>query len=257
MSLAASVFSCSGLEQSEQEKIKKLHAHAEPILRYAHETFHAISFPEKKERERYSWENTKAHQFAKITKEALRCKGSAKAQPKILKENSVLIDCQGPDKHSLPLFDDKEGVYPALLEMLNFLQDHLQKKVVVTAGHRCYAHQAYVLGTTSGAVTKYLIGAQVDFLVEGMSSWSKVVECLTKYFLQTYGESQEYHLEKAAGNLWQNKEIALKYFTKYEGRNEDNCHDLPYFSLELRHDRSEDKKITVHYQQAIQGYYRF
>lgn len=256
--LALGLWGCSGLEQSEQEKIKKMHALSEPILRYATEQFHPISFPEKKVRERYSWENTLAHQFPKITKEAFRCKGRGHPKPKILRENTAIFDCQGADKHSLPLHEDKEAVYPALLEILNYLQDHLRKKVVVTSGHRCYIHQTYLLGTTAGAVTKYLLGAQVDFLMDGMQASSpKIIECLAAYYQEIFPDQKEYQLEKSVTGVWQNKEISLKLFAKHEGRNEDNCHELPYLSLELKHDRVLDKKIVVNYQQAVHGYYRF
>jgi hypothetical protein len=256
--LALVLCGCSGMEKSEQEKIKKMHALSEPILRYAGEQFHAINFPEKKVRERYSWENTLAHQFPKITKEAFRCKGSGNPKPKILRENVAIFDCQGADKHSLPLNDDKEMIYPALLEILNYLQDHLRKKVVVTSGHRCYAHQTYLLGTSSGALTKYLIGAQVDFLIDGIQASSeKIIACLSAYYQELFPDQKEYQLEKSVAGVWQNKEISLKLFAKHEGRNEDNAHEYPYLSIELKHDRLLDKKIQVNMQQAMNGYYRF
>jgi hypothetical protein len=256
--LLLSLFGCSGLEKSEQDKIKKMHALSEPILRFSQEKLHTLKFPEQKVRERYSWENTTAHHFPKITKEAFRCKGAGHPKPKISRENVALFDCQGPDRHSLPIVDDKEAVYPALLEILNSLQDHLKRKVVVTAGHRCHMHQTYLLGTTSGAITKYLIGAQVDFLVEGMSLLNQsVIDCLQDYYHKIYGSNKEYVLEKLASGVWQNKEIALRYVAKHEGRNEDNSHDYPYFSLELKYDRNLDKKIQLNPQQAMSCYYRF
>jgi hypothetical protein len=249
---------CSGLEKSEQDKIKKMHALSEPILRFSQEKLYTLKFPEQKVRERYSWENTTAHHFPKITKEAFRCKGAGHPQLKMSRENVALFDCQGPDKHSLPIVEDKEAVYPALLEILNGIQDHLKRKVVVTAGHRCYQHQTYLLGTTSGAITKYLIGAQVDFLVEGVSLLHhSVIDCLQDYYNKTFGGDKEYVLEKSAAGVWQNKEIALRYVAKHEGRNEDNSHEYPYFSLELKYDRSLDKKIQLNPQHAMKCYYRF
>lgn len=256
--LALGLCGCSGLEQSEQEKIKKMHALSEPILRYAEEQSHAICFPEKKVRERYSWENTLAHEYPKITKEAFRCKGSGNPKPKISRENVAIFDCQGADKHSLPICEDRESIYPALLEILNFLQDQLKKKVVVTAGHRCYLHQTYLLGTTSGAITKYLVGAQVDFLIDGLQASSQqIIDCLQKYYQEIFPNEKDYHLEKTVTGVWQNKEIFVRFFAKHEGRNEDNSHDYPYLSIELKHDRVLNKKIHVKYQQAINGYFRF
>ena len=256
--LAFSLYGCSGLEQSEQEKIKKTQALSEPILRYRDEKFHAICFPEQKIRERYSWENTTAHKFPKITKEAFRCKGSGSPKPKISRENLAMFDCQGADKHSLPIYEDKEFIYPALLEILNELQDQLKRKVVVTAGHRCYKHQTFLLGTTTGAVTKYVLGAQVDFLIDGIEASSgKIIDCLQEYYKRVFPDQKEYQLEKSVIGVWHNKEISMRVYAKHEGRNEDNTHDLPYLSIELKHDRVLDKKIQVNYQQALSGYYRF
>lgn len=251
-------YSCSGLEQSEQDKIKKMQAQSELILRFEKETPHQIIFPQRRIRERYSWEANLAHGFTRITKEAFRCKGRGSPKPKISKESAALFDCQGADKHSLPLAEEKETIYPALLEILNYLQDNLSKKVVVTSGHRCYAHQVYLLGTTSGAVTKYLIGAQVDFIVEGVAAFDpKILEALKSYYDTTFSGDKEYTLEKSVMGVWQNKEILVKIFSKYEGRNEDNHHELPYISIELKHDRDSDTKIQVSYQKALTSYYRF
>jgi hypothetical protein len=47
---------CSGLERSEQEKIRKVNAKAEMISRQEDEKFCPIEVPKQRTREPYSWE---------------------------------------------------------------------------------------------------------------------------------------------------------------------------------------------------------
>lgn len=47
---------CSGLERSEQEKIRKVNAKAEMISRQEDEKFCPIELPKQRTREPYSWE---------------------------------------------------------------------------------------------------------------------------------------------------------------------------------------------------------
>ena len=54
--LSLVLFGCSGLEKSEQEKIRKNNARSEPILRVEGERFYEIRFPDRKDREPYPWE---------------------------------------------------------------------------------------------------------------------------------------------------------------------------------------------------------
>lgn len=54
--LLAGLYGCSGLEQSEQENIRKVNAKAEVILRQADEQFCRIEEPKRQVRELYSWE---------------------------------------------------------------------------------------------------------------------------------------------------------------------------------------------------------
>lgn len=47
---------CSGFEKSEQRSIRRVNAQGEKIQRFDHEHYFSFEFPEKKERELYSWE---------------------------------------------------------------------------------------------------------------------------------------------------------------------------------------------------------
>lgn len=50
------MMSCSGFEKTEQRSIRRVNAQAEKILRFHDEYYYSFDFPEKKEREPYSWE---------------------------------------------------------------------------------------------------------------------------------------------------------------------------------------------------------
>src|SRR5688572_14981430 len=113
-------------------------------------------------RDPYPWEEGKVGKFPKITKEFFRCKGSLLNPPK------PDADCGG--KHSLPLIHQKENVYSILIDLLNYLQQKTQKRVVITSGHRCPQHNTYVDPSARNQTSKHLIGAEVSFYVQGLEN---------------------------------------------------------------------------------------
>ncbi len=54
------LFSCSGLEKAEQEKIRSQNAKGEYIYRNEKDRFYTLRPPEHQEREAYPWEEKKA-----------------------------------------------------------------------------------------------------------------------------------------------------------------------------------------------------
>src|SRR5579862_9121325 len=75
------LFSCSGLEHSEQENLRRANAKGEFIHRTHDEYHYAIETPKHLMRERYSWEQAYIGKHAKISKEYFRCKGSSSNPP--------------------------------------------------------------------------------------------------------------------------------------------------------------------------------
>ena len=61
------------------------------------------------------------------------------------KEIARYYDCGGPEKHSLPLREKKEFyLHSILIILLNYLQIQTGKRVVITCGHCCPEHNAYL-----------------------------------------------------------------------------------------------------------------
>src|SRR5262249_11306642 len=111
---------CSSGEQTSGQEPKKT-AHGEYLYRLHEERFFVPPLPEKRGAEPYPWEKTLVGNLPKLTKDYFRCKGSALNPPKAIQQNGELIrcmDCGGTDKHSLPLRDGKEYIYPILIDVL-------------------------------------------------------------------------------------------------------------------------------------------
>lgn len=262
--------SCSGLTDSEQKKIRKMNATGEHIYRSQHEYLFPIDAPKKRTREEYPWEEANIGNQQKITKEFFRCKGSHN-HPPIMQhlhgDSMPVSDCGGIDQHSLPLQDGKEFIYPALLDLINYVQKETQKKVIVTCGHRCPTHNTYADSSPFNANSKHMIGAEVDFYVKGME-WSpeEIVNLLKKY----YKEHPRFHnneqftkfvrFEKGTNVStlpWYNKEIFIKVFKKDEGRDFDNDHRYPYICIQLKWDRDANVPVTYSWSKAFNGFLRY
>ena len=170
-------------------------------------------------------------------------------------------DCGGLERHSLPLKEDKEFIYPILIDLLNYLQEKTRKKVVITCGHRCPLHNTYADVAKEATYSKHLIGAEVDFYLEGMEKKPFEVAQLIRAYYE--GRPKEYsHFFRyqkrdshVKTNPWYNKEIFLKVYAPNEGRDLDNTHPYPYLSIQVRHDG--EKRVLCTWQDAFSGYMRW
>ena len=204
--------------------------------------------------EPYAWEERFSGNLAKITKEHFRCKGTS-FNPPFMRDKVRVADC---GKHTLPLRDGKEYVYPILIELLNYLQFKTNKKVIITCGHRCIDHNIYVGGPT---YSKHIIGAEVAFYVQGMESEpGLIIKYLIDYYKDhsnsQYREFKRYDKNDSsvATQPWFNKEIFIKLFSKTEGRDFDNSHPYPFISIQVRLDGN--KPVSYTWPQA-NNYYRY
>jgi hypothetical protein len=263
---------CSGMEQSEQEKLRRLNAKGEFILRAHDEQHYALETPAHRVRERYPWEMAYIGKHSKITKEYFRCKGSSVNPPHVDHKDPTrpanYFDCGGSQKHSLPIRGDKEFVYPILIDLLNYAQAKTGCKAVITCGHRCPVHNSYADSTAYNQDSKHMIGAEVDFYLQGMELRpEEVVRVLMSYYkeMSLYQGDKQYQefqrLEKGKLNVsippWYNKEVLIKLYTKTEGRDFDNRHPYPYISVQVRFDREQNEKVVSSWQTAFNGYRRF
>ncbi|MFN0065246.1 MAG: hypothetical protein ACKVOH_03300 [Chlamydiales bacterium] len=199
------------------------------------------------ERPPYPWERQEVGGYPLITKEFFRCKGNPlnpvaeKKRPG--KESFFYRDCSG--NHGLPLRKGKEFVYPCLLDLLNYIQERCEKQVVITTGHRCPVHNIYADSSSFNWGSKHMLGAEVDFYVEGMERESDKIITLIQEF---YGE--EPFKRYTQGNLnvstepWYNKEVFVKLYLAEEGRDADNQHPYPYIGIQVRFDRDTGEKVT-------------
>ncbi|KPK32820.1 MAG: hypothetical protein AMS24_03030 [Chlamydiae bacterium SM23_39] len=235
------LFSCS------DDKCHKNRIQSEYITR-THDTFFFPIFnPKFNKRENYPWEK-EISKLVAITDEDMRCKGS-KLNPSIIENDEIFNDCEGKN-HSLPVINGKEGVYPILLEILNYIQYKTKKRVVVTSGYRCPKHNRYIRANKR---SKHIIGAAVDFYVKDMENeYEKIVDLIFNF----YKEKKRYSLKKEFLFLqsknrtdvkikpWYNKEIFIKLYLEKEGRNLDNKHRYPYISIQVRFDLEKGKEVN-------------
>lgn len=220
-------------------------------------------------REAYPWEEGKVGKFPRITKEYFRCKGSSlNPTKKDIRGGETLLvnDCGGADKHSLPLINGKEGVYPIMIEILNYIQFKLKKRVVVTSGHRCPDHNMYIDPSPRNQSSKHLIGAEVSFYVQGMEDKPEAIVDLIQAFYKEdlkldkkYKEFTRYDKEDVDVSTppWMNQEIFIKLYKKKEGRDFENRHPYPYLSLQVRFDRDKNERVFYSWDKAYNNYLRF
>lgn len=260
-------FLCLGCSESENKaNIPK----GEYIYRLHDEFVFIPPAPEKIIVHKYPWEEDVVNNLPKITKEFFRCKGNHHNPDRIFKKNGKEIkisDCGGIDKHSLPLRDNQEFIYPILIKLLNHLQVKTGKRVVITSGHRCPEHNTYVDDSLCNSYSKHMIGAEVSFYVQGLENQpERVLECLLDYYREnpSYKEKAEFvefkRYEKGDSNVtippWYNKEIFIKLFKPNEGRNLDNRHLFPYFSIQVRYDVDREERVVYSWELANQNYRR-
>lgn len=264
--------SCSNDESKPSTSLLAGLSKPEPINRKQQEIRYALSTPEKMPTESYPWETVLHSPFPKITKEYFRCNGSTLNPVKIVQENSKEIvryyDCGGSSRHSLPLKDNKEYIYPILIDLLNDIQDKTGKRVVITSGHRCPEHNTYVDPSPENRTSKHAIGAEVSFYVQGMEERPEEV---VKLIMTYYQQHPKYHGQKAYQEFcrydasksntreqpWYNQEIFIKVHQKTEGRNYDNRHSYPYLALQVRFDWDLQEKVMFSWDKAQKNYMRW
>jgi len=218
----------------------------------------------------YPWEEAWLCRYPKVTKDFFRCQGSHLNPPHLVQKNKEIVriyDCGGCQKHSLPLKDQKEFIYPILIDLINYLQTKTGKRVVITCGHCCPDHYAYLDPLSANKFSKHMLGAEVDFYIEGMEQEAKQV---IDYILGYYREELKYkglkefeefkRDEKNERNQttlpWYNKEIFVKLFQKNEGRDIDNRHPHPYISIQVRYDWDRKEQVTYSWDKAFHNFYR-
>ena len=227
-----------------------------------------IARPEHTPRFPYPWE-TEAN-LPRITKEYFRCRGSVLNAPIVDLAGNLdptpLSDCDAA-RHGLPVIQGKEAVYPVLLDLLNYLQQKTMRRVIVTCGHRCPAHNRYADPSKSNLTSKHQIGAEVDFYVQGMEDEPhEIVALLMQYYQEhpafknqkEWAVFQRYEKEDAhvATPPWMNKEIYIKLYQKDEGRDIDNRHPYPYLSIQVRYDRDKKERVVYSYERAHRSFPR-
>lgn len=264
------LFSCSPSDSSKELKKNHAYEHGEYLYRKKEEHFFEIPKAYPYSLPPYPWEDRLIGNYPKITKEFFRCKGSSLNPPHIAHENGEIVryyDCGGGTKHSLPLKEDKEFIYPILIELLKFIQTKTYKRVVITCGHRCPDHNTYVDASKENRFSKHMMGAEVSFYVQGMEDRpEQVVKLIQEYYKQTpkYQGKKEFEFvryEKNDTNTstlpWYNKEIFIKLYRKKEGRNFDNRHPYPYLSIQVRHDLEKNERVIYDWKKATQNFLRY
>jgi hypothetical protein len=260
---------CSGFERSELEKVRKQNCKGEYVYRNQSDVFSPIAPPEHLARSPYPWENEAS--LPRITKEFFRCKGNLLNIPYVDTSNpekpTPLTDCEGSQRHGLPIIYGKENVYPTLLELLNYIQKKTGRRVIITCGHRCPVHNAYSDPAKENKASKHQIGAEVDFYVQGMEDQPlEIVAILMQYYKEhpSFKLHKEWttfeRYDKADARVsiqpWLNKEVFIKIYQKDEGRDTDNRHPYPYVSIQIRFDRDKKERVLFNWEKASRGYPR-
>lgn len=262
--------SCQEADKAIDGKILKENQKGEYLYRLSSDkTF--IPPPEAAQKPKYPWDDQTVGNIPKITKEFFRCKGSTSnpSRSEIIRgELTRYFDCGGAQKHSLPLRDDKEFIFPILINLLNELQTKTGKRVWITSGHRCPEHNTYLDSSPTNLYSKHMIGAEVSFYVQGMENEpGNVLKILFDYYKTgpKYAGKPEYQEFKryqkpdtdVSTPPWFNKEIFIKLYTAAEGRNIDNRHPYPYISIQVRYDWDRQEKVAYSWDQAWRNYLRY
>lgn len=255
--------SCGSGSETPAPQTRKLQK-GEFVYRKKGESHFATPSPERQPLPTYPWEKPTTKEFAYITKEHFRCKGRQGNPPRFEKsgtETERLTDCLGIQKHGLPLREGKEFIYPILIDLMNYLQESLGKQVVITSGHRCPEHNSYIDYSKINQTSKHQIGAEVSFYVVGAEEDPlRIIEQLMAYYNKQgkdYTNFLRYEKETDVSTPpWYNKEIFIKLYKPHEGRNLDNSHPYPYISIQVRHDRDLNQKVTYSWDQATRNYHR-
>lgn len=236
----------------------------EPITRRSEEFAYAFPAPQPIPKAPYPWEQPLVGNHPRITKEHFRCNGSASNPSRIVEEGGEKIrryDCGGSGKHSLPLRDGEEFIYPILLDLVNYIQAKTGHRVVITCGHRCPEHNSY--SEPENIYSKHMVGAEVSFYVQGFEQQPELVVALIHEYYRDHPEEsyRKFHrYEKSDTNVsikpWYNREVYVKLFKADEGRNFDNRHPFPYVSIQVRYDKDSKQRVLYNWNTAYKNYLR-
>lgn len=243
----------------------------EYIFRHHDEMFVQIEPMTPFKRKPYPWEDDRQSHYPKITKDFFRCRGSSLNPVHLAQKGKEIVrfyDCGGTQKHSLPLRNNKEFIYPILIDILNYVQTKVGKRVVITCGHCCPDHNAYLDSSRLNQASKHMLGAEVDFYIQGMEEQAdRIIDFILAYYSEQskykgQKEFQEFkRYEKEDKNVktppWFNKEIFVKLFRKNEGRDFDNRHPYPYISIQVRYDWDQNENVTYSWDKAFRNFHRW
>jgi hypothetical protein len=259
---------CSSSSSSAPSNLPK----GEYLFRRHGESFVQVDPMVTLKRPLYPWEEEWQCDYPKITKDFFRCQGN-NLNPVYLvqreKEIARFYDCGGPQKHSLPLRDQREFIYPILIDILNYIQTKTGKRVVITCGHCCPDHNAYLDPSAANQASKHMLGAEVDFYVQGMEEHpEQVVALVFAYYREQakykgLADFEEFKRsekgEKAFLRVppWYNKEIFVKHFNKNEGRDLDNLHPYPYVCIQVRYDWDRKEQVVYSWDKAFRNLHRW
>lgn len=250
-----------------KDKEKQESVSLEPISRVASQKKYPLYQPEVTPRAPYPWEKGYIHGLPRITKEFFRCNGGTDHLPFLDYdyggEKTYRFDCEGGARHSLPLRDEKEYIYPILIDLLNYLQEKTRQRVIITCGHRCPEHNTYADPSRYNQSSKHLIGAEVDFYVDGYEqNPEEIISLLIEYYSQSQSEYREFlRLDPSKTDVvtspWYNKEVLIKLYLAHEGRDRDTPHPYPYLSLQVRYDKEHCERVIYTWEKATRGYRRY
>lgn len=263
---------CSSPQDIQEEHLRRINRKGEYIYRRHDEVLFPLATPEQQPPEPYPWSGGQACLLGAISKEQFRCKGNSLNPLRLEYSKSGQprrhVDCEGGNKHSLPLVNGREFVYPVLLELLNEVHAKTGLPLVITTGHRCPAHNVYADSSAENKTSKHQLGAEVDFYVQGLENQpDKVVQILLDYYKKHPVLSKDpamrvfQRYEKGDCRLvtkpWYNKEVFIKLYKKNEGRDFDNRHPYPYLSIQVRYDRDSEQNVTFSWEKSQNGYIRW
>lgn len=267
-----STVACSSDDDKDHHQLRKENQKGEYLYRHHDDKFYAVApSPERAQREYYPWEQETVGNYPRITKEFFRCKGSSLNTVKIIPNKTETVryyDCGGSERHSLPLKEGKEFIYPILIDLVNTIQVKTGKRVVITCGHRCPDHNIYADPSPKNQFSKHLIGAEVAFYVQGLeNNPDRIVKIIQEYYqsnakykgLKDYQEFKRYEKDDVdvSTQPWYNKEVFIKLYKKNEGRDFDNRHPYPYISIQVRYDWDKQEKVTYSWDKAFNNYHRY
>ena len=109
-----------------------------------------------------------------------------------------------------------------------------------------------------------MIGAEVDFYVEGMQEHPEEIIAILQQYYQEDSYTQEYlEFERSYHHLdvsvpaWYNKEILIQLYQRKEGRDYDNQHEYPYICIQVRYDKEAKERVIYSWPKAFKGFRRY